>query len=137
MPARLQQMDRDECLARLSDGVVGRLAVLDGAAPTILPVNYELDGETVLFRTDPGLKLSAGPRSPVAFEVDEIDRTTRTGWSVVVSGHLHEVTPYDRTWSHVCAEPLEPWAGGPKAHWMRLVPTRITGRSVLPDPTTW
>ena len=25
-------------------------------------------------------------------------------------------------------QPVEPWAGGEKAHWMRLFPDRITGR---------
>ena len=135
MATRLQPLDRSQCLAHLAEGVVGRLAVIDGATPTILPVNYQLDGESILFRTDPGLKLSAGPRSPVSFEIDEIDRATRTGWSVLVAGHLEEVTRYDRTWQRATSLPVDPWAGGAKEHWMRLVPTRITGRVVTPAST--
>ena len=131
MLTRLRRLDRHECLARLAQAEVGRLAVIDGATPMILPVNHALDGEAVVFRTDPGLKLTAGPRSPACFEVDDIDRETKTGWSVVMTGHLEEVTHYDhRTWERVTAMPIDPWAGGEKAHWMRLVPTQITGRQV-------
>jgi nitroimidazol reductase NimA-like FMN-containing flavoprotein (pyridoxamine 5'-phosphate oxidase superfamily) len=136
-PPNLHRLDKDECLAHLAQAVVGRLAVIDGATPTILPVNYALDGEAVVFRTDPGLKLSAGPRGPASFEIDEIDPDSRTGWSVVVTGHLEEVTQYDdRTWKRVRTMPIDPWAGGEKAHWMRLVPTRITGRQVVPHPAS-
>jgi nitroimidazol reductase NimA-like FMN-containing flavoprotein (pyridoxamine 5'-phosphate oxidase superfamily) len=135
MMTDLRRLDRSECLTRLTQAVLGRVAVLDGAAPTILPVNYAMDGEAVVFRTDPGLKLSAGPRSLSSFEVDDIDPGSRTGWSVVVTGHLEEVTHYDdRTWKRVTALPIDPWAGGEKAHWMRLVPTRIAGREVLHRP---
>lgn len=135
MTTELTRLDRDECLTRVAQAVVGRVAVIDGATPVILPVNFALDGEAVVFRTDPGLKLSAGPRSPASFEVDDIDPKTRSGWSVVMTGHLEEVTRYDaRTWKRVMAMPIDPWAGGEKAHWMRLVPTRITGREVRRRP---
>ena len=71
------------------------MAVLDGHTPMIFPVNYRLDGEAVVFRTDPGTKLDHGPRAPASFEIDRFDREHRTGWSVVVVGRLEEVTPYD------------------------------------------
>jgi hypothetical protein len=57
------------------------------------------------------------------------DRATRSGWSVVVSGRLEVVTEFDpATWERVRALPIDPWAGGAKEHWMRLVSERITGR---------
>ncbi len=130
----LRRMDRTECLDLLATDSVGRLAVLDGRTPTILPVNYALDGEDIVFRTDPGLKLATGPRGPASFEVDDLDRSTRSGWSVVVSGRLEEVTLYDaRRWQRVHDLAIDPWAGGEKAHWMRLVGTRITGRRLIAD----
>jgi nitroimidazol reductase NimA-like FMN-containing flavoprotein (pyridoxamine 5'-phosphate oxidase superfamily) len=133
MATDLRRLDRTECLALLASHEVGRVAVLDGGTPTILPINYALDGEAVVFRTDPGLKLSAGPRAPASFEVDDIDPVTRSGWSVIVAGRLEEVTAFDhRTWERIRSLPVGPWADGPKAHWMRLVPVRISGRATGP-----
>lgn len=127
----LELIDRESCLGLLAADEVGRLAVVVGGAPTILPVNYRMDGECIVFRTDPGAKLAAGPRAPASFEIDYFDRAHREGWSVVVSGRLEEVTPYDAdAFDRVHSLPVEPWAGGEKAHWVRLVPSRITGRRV-------
>lgn len=128
----LEVIAPDECRRLLAGDVVGRLAIVDGGSPAIFPVNYALDGEAIVFRTAPGTKLSAGPRSPVAFEIDDFDRDRRTGWSVVVVGRLEEVTETDgRTLDRVTRLPVEPWSGGDKPHWMRLVPDRISGRRIV------
>jgi nitroimidazol reductase NimA-like FMN-containing flavoprotein (pyridoxamine 5'-phosphate oxidase superfamily) len=124
-------IDRDECLRLLARDEVGRLAVVIGRSPAIFPINYVLDGDTIVFRTDEGTKLSAAERAPACFEIDDIDREHRTGWSVVASGRLEEVTQYDaRTLERLHQLPLDPWAGGDKSHWMRLIPEVITGRRV-------
>lgn len=127
----MEWLDREECLRLLAGDEIGRLAVNVGHAPTILPVNYRMDGEAVVFRTDAGAKLEFGSRAPVCFEIDSFDRGARTGWSVVVSGRLEETTRYDAdTYDRVHALPVEPWAGGEKSHWVRLVPSRIAGRRI-------
>jgi nitroimidazol reductase NimA-like FMN-containing flavoprotein (pyridoxamine 5'-phosphate oxidase superfamily) len=129
----LQKIDRDECLELLAGDTVGRLAVTDGRTPGIFPVNYLLDGDDIVFRTDAGTKVDVGPRARACFEIDAFDRRTHSGWSVVATGRLEEVTAYDaRTWQRVQELPIEPWAGGIKAHWMRLVSERITGRRIPP-----
>src|SRR3546814_9056577 len=72
-----------------------------------------------------------GRRAPVSFEIDCFDRAHHTGWSVVVSGYLDEVTPYDaETFDRVHKLAVDPWAGGENSHWVRIVPSRITGREV-------
>jgi uncharacterized protein len=127
----LEVIERDECLRLLADDEIGRLAVIAGNTPVILPVNYALDGDSVVFRTDPGTKLDHGPRARASFEVDRFDRERRTGWSVVATGRLEEVTHYDAaTFDRVRRLVVDPWAGGDKAHWMRLVPDRVTGRRI-------
>lgn len=127
----LERIDRDECLALLAGDVVGRLAVVSGGAAAIFPVNYVVDGETIVFRTDPGTKLDAGGRALASFEIDGFDRERRTGWSVVASGRLEEVTPHDsRTLARLRELSVDPWAGGDKAHYVRLIPSRINGRRV-------
>jgi len=125
----LRNLSRDECLRLLAGDEIGRLAVVSGGTALILPVNYALDGEAVVLRTDPGTKLTEGPRARASFEIDEFDRATRTGWSVVVTGRLTEVTMYDPpVFARTRALPVDPWADGAKDHWLRLVPDRITGR---------
>lgn len=131
--SQLQMIDPDECRRLLAGEVVGRIAVIDGGAPAIFPVNYALDGDDIVFRTDPGTKLAAESRAPACFEIDGIDRAARAGWSVVASGRLEEVTEYSAAaFQRLQALAVEPWAGGAKAHWMRLVPTHISGRRVGP-----
>jgi len=55
-------LDRDECLELLAADGVGRLAVVQASTPAVFPVNYVLDGEDIIFRSDPGTKLAAGPK---------------------------------------------------------------------------
>ena len=126
-------IDRDECLRLLAAETIGRLAVVVGRAPLILPVNYVLDGERIVFRSDPGTKVHYGLRGPVAFEIDAFDRAAHTGWSVVVAGRLEEPPPFDASAQrHIRSLPVEPWAEGEKPHWLRLIPTSITGRRLVP-----
>lgn len=130
----LERLDRDECLRLLSIEDVGRLAIVQGGTPAIFPINYLLDGAAIVFRTAPGTKLTYGPRAPASFEIDGLDRAARTGWSVVVTGRLEEVTAFDAsTLDRVRALDVRSWAHGDKDHWMRLVPGIITGRRVGPD----
>jgi nitroimidazol reductase NimA-like FMN-containing flavoprotein (pyridoxamine 5'-phosphate oxidase superfamily) len=127
----IEVLDRAECLQRLEADVVGRLALVVAGSPAIFPVNYAMDGEAVVIRTAPGTKLDAAPRAPACFEIDSFDRTSRTGWSVVVNGRLEEVTSFDtNVLLRIRALPVDPWAKGDKDHWMRLVPHLITGRRV-------
>jgi uncharacterized protein len=137
----LRMLDRDQCLRLLAEDEIGRLAVIAGNTPAIFPVNYALDGETIVFRTDPGTKLAQGPRGRASFEVDKFDHAGRAGWSVVATGRLEEVTHYDAaTFAQVRRLAIDPWPGGDKVHWMRLVPDRITGRRIerdSPDSRRW
>jgi nitroimidazol reductase NimA-like FMN-containing flavoprotein (pyridoxamine 5'-phosphate oxidase superfamily) len=127
----IEVIDHDECVRLLADDCIGRLAVIAAGEAAIFPVNYALDGEAVVFRTGGGSKLAFGPRAPAAFEIDGFDRETRSGWSVVANGRLEEVTQFDAsTYERVAALRVDPWAPGERSHWLRLVPSRITGRRV-------
>jgi len=132
----IEILGRQECLGLLATDEIGRLAVVVANTPLVMPVNYALDDETVVFRTDPGTKLDEGPRARASFEVDSFDRARRTGWSVVATGRLEEVTHYDATtFDRVRRLVVDPWAGGEKTHWMRLVPDRVTGRRIMEPPS--
>jgi len=111
----------------LGEHHLGRLVLVDGDGPVILPVNYTLDERSVVFRTDPGSKLDAAAAgAPVAFEVDAVDERDRTGWSVVVRGRAGEVAdPADL--QRLRALPLYPWAPGAKARYVRIRSAVVTG----------
>lgn len=126
----LQELSREECLQYLASRGVGRLAVAAPEAPPIVvPVNYVLDGDVVVFRSGTGPKLRAIRGTPVSFQIDEIDPLHRTGWSVLVRGKAYEATHWEI--DHLT---LESWTPGDKGHWVRVVPDAITGRRVVqPD----
>lgn len=130
-PSRLENLDWNECLRLVAEEEVGRLGVVDGYHPMIFPVNYVLDGERVVFRTDPGSKLRSFGQD-VCFEVDSFDRETRTGWSVVIKGQLDEALEFDRPElvDRIRSLPVTPWAGGEKGHWMWIRPVSVTGRRI-------
>jgi nitroimidazol reductase NimA-like FMN-containing flavoprotein (pyridoxamine 5'-phosphate oxidase superfamily) len=127
----LEIIDPDDCRRLLAADEIGRLAIVEGGVPAVFPVNYVFDGEAVIFRTAPGTKLRVGPRRPATFEIDAFDREHRTGWSVVVTGRLEEVTDFDAAaLDQVRSLPVDPWAAGERTHWMRLVPSRVSGRRI-------
>ena len=89
----LEILGRDECLMLLAGAVVGRIGASLGSTPVVLPVNFRLVGEQILFETGRGTKLDAATRNAaVSFEIDDFDRFSHTGWSVVAAGVAREVT---------------------------------------------
>lgn len=125
-------IDRKECLELLARARLGRIAVVpDGVRPTVLPVNYVLDRDAIVFRTAPGSKLTAAARNGhVAFEIDGFDAMAHTGWSVVVTGHAEEVTEPAEL-KRLAQLPLQPWADGDKSHYIRIPTTHVTGRRIV------
>ena len=129
----IEVIDADECRRLLEEEEIGRVAVVIGATPMILPVNYALDGEAIVFRTMPGSKLDVG-QGHAAFEVDSFDKAHRAGWSVLVTGHLEEVSTYQaKDMKRVQELTVTPWAAGERNLWLRLRPSFITGRIVRGD----
>lgn len=128
-PGDLTRLTPAECGELLLTRSVGRLAyVARAGVPDIVPVNYVMDGDAVLLRSGPGPKLQAAERGDVvAFEVDDIDELTHTGWSVVLVGRASLVPP-DQS---IAAAAGPPWANGPRRHTMRIAPRRIDGRRLL------
>ena len=131
----LEPLSRTECLNMLALAQVGRVGfVLDGQ-PEILPVNYALDGDTVLFRTALGSVLSKISMQNVAFEVDSLEETRQSGWSVLVHGRAEGISDaIDATSERIRRLVLTTWAPGERERWFTIRPVTITGRRlrVLP-----
>lgn len=128
---RLRELSVDECVELLSANVVGRAAICTPSGPHVVPVNYAVDGDSIVFRTTPysvlGTYAWAGD---IAFEVDQIDMGSHRGWSVVARGHGEMVEDVEEIeeirWAH---EP-KPWADGARPLYVRLRWREITGRRI-------
>ncbi|MEO7352600.1 MAG: pyridoxamine 5'-phosphate oxidase family protein [Marmoricola sp.] len=118
-----------KCRELLGGGVFGRVAVCTPDGPRILPVNYSIVGESIVFRTsDSGVVAAHGVGAPIAFEVDYVDYSDHKGWSVAATGRGKriedpaELAGVQRTWDP------RPWAGGSRPLYLRLAWEELTGR---------
>jgi hypothetical protein len=101
-----------------------------------MPVNYRLYEGTIVFRTaqdsatDEDLRTGiANAEFKVAFEIDDFDTAARTGWSVLIQGSAHHVES-EAEHAAVAGAGVDPWAGGDRQLFLRIIPTRVTGRRV-------
>ena len=128
----MERLDRQECLKLMErhPAGVGRVA-LAGPRPVIFPVNYAIDGDNIVFRTDPGTKFDAAvQKSYVAFEVDWVEPTWQIGWSVVARGQARVVTE-PKELERVRRLPLLPWAKGDKENFVTIDAELISGRRLV------
>ncbi|GGJ06619.1 helix-turn-helix domain-containing protein [Streptomyces brasiliensis] len=124
------ELDPDECRSLLSAHGVGRLAVPMDSGPVIVPVNYDVVDDAIVFRTAEGTTPALADSRPVAFEVDRIDDAFSQGWSVLVRGRARTVTDPDEE-SRLTARAYSlPWAGGERDVWVRVEPETVTGRRI-------
>jgi nitroimidazol reductase NimA-like FMN-containing flavoprotein (pyridoxamine 5'-phosphate oxidase superfamily) len=121
-------LEDETCWRLLARAWVGHVGFVDDEGQTVLPVNCAVSDGVIVFRTGRDSRLYAlRDGAPVAFEVDHSDRVAEAGWSVLVRGHVWEVTdvPELEALSDV---PLHPWVEGTKDRWMKIVPSTVTGR---------
>jgi uncharacterized protein len=110
----------------LAGVALGRLVTSVEGEPEIFPVNFVVQNRTVLFRTAVGTKLvSAVINNNVLFEAD--DHNVAEGWSVIVRG-IARTLHSDEDIREAERAQLLPWTATVKQHYVRVVPTRITGR---------
>src|SRR5215217_2525210 len=86
-PGRLRELNEHECRELIGSRSVGRVAFVDTTGPAVLPVNFVVADDAVVFRTSPHNEMARHlDGQPVAFEVDHVDDFTQSGWSVLVRG---------------------------------------------------
>lgn len=129
-PPVTEALDVAACLRLIDQQPVGRVAFVADGAPMVLPVNFLREDDKIVFRTVAGSKLiAASMAQPVAFEVDDFDPATRTGWSVVIHGLAETVLPGEPL-DRLEARGLDTWVEEGAHHWVRIHPDRITGRRI-------
>ena len=135
-PPVVEELSEQECLRLAAGQEIGRIAFAGRFGLSVFPVNYRLWEGTVVFRTGRSSALDEDLRTgiaqaeyQVAFEIDEVDRHTREGWSILIQGHAHHVTSETER-AEAARAGVSPWPGGAKELFIRIVPTRITGRRI-------
>jgi nitroimidazol reductase NimA-like FMN-containing flavoprotein (pyridoxamine 5'-phosphate oxidase superfamily) len=133
---RLAELDRDECIRLLGSTKLGRLAVLPptwSGAPVIRPVSYAFDpsSQSIVFRSAQGSKFTALLLSKAAaFEIDGLEPTGDSGWSVIVQGPIEEIDSPTEIRRLERLGLRTPVAAEEKTHWMRIRATAVTGRRI-------
>lgn len=132
----LEELDEAECLRLIASGGIGRIGYSGRYGPTVMPVNYQLYEGTIVFRTtldsatDEDLRTGiANAEYKVAFEIDDFDTAARTGWSVLIQGSAHHVE-FEAERASVAGAGVDPWPGGDRELFLRINPSRVTGRRV-------
>src|SRR5215472_15189932 len=89
----LEVLSPVEAIALLESQETGRLVYARRALAKVVAVNFAVRDGAVLIWTGSASSLAQAVRgAPVAFEVDEADRSTPAGWSVIVAGTTQLVT---------------------------------------------
>lgn len=132
----VEELAEEESLRLIENAEIGRIGFSGRYGPVILPVNYKVVDGAVVIRVAVGGSIGEDLRTgiadaeyKVAFEIDEIDPATRTGWSVMIQGAAHHVDDEEER-AVVLRAGIEPWAGGQREHFVRIKPTAISGRRI-------
>jgi uncharacterized protein len=131
----LTALSRHDCVALLANEQIGRAVFTERALPAVVPVTYVIDDEAVVMCTAADTRLAAAAsRGVLAFQVDQIDPSTRSGWSVVVVGVAELVDdPAEQARIRVV---LQPWVPGRLGVFIRLPLKVVTGRRILGSDET-
>lgn len=128
----MEVIDEHRCRGLLGHGHLGRLGFTSRSLPVIFPVNYAVDGDRIIFRSESGSILSAAIAGDVAcLQVDDHDTFDHTGWSVMATGRLGEIedqAELDRL--HHLALPA--WRPMSRPHYLSLSVELLTGRRLNP-----
>ena len=128
----LRTLSPAECFDLLEPGGIGRVGFTAADGMMMLPVNFAVTAKTIIFRTAPDTLLALYASAQISFEADRLDEALRTGWSVLVQGRARRITE-EREIRHLeDATHLQPWAGGARDVYVRIAPTRISGRRIEP-----
>ncbi|MGZ4692660.1 MAG: pyridoxamine 5'-phosphate oxidase family protein [Acidimicrobiales bacterium] len=127
-------LDQEQCYEHLREEPVGRLGFVDHAEPVILPVNYAVDGRSIVLRTGQGSKLSVALMAqPVCLEIDGWDVMSHTGWSVLVKG-VAEAVDDPAVIDRLEQLPVRPWSRPDlRREWVRIMVEEVTGREISPE----
>src|SRR4051794_12567631 len=129
--AELRELSYAECRGLLVRQRAGRVAVATPDGPHIIPLNYSVVDEAIVFRTTAFSVLATyGRNAKLAFEVDHFRDETHLGWSVVARGRADVVTdPDERARIGRVCDPSR-GADGARNLFSRLAGKELPGRAL-------
>lgn len=134
-PPSVEELSNSACWALLRDVPIGRISLQGISDIEVFPVNFVVDGGTIVFHTASGTKLTLiGDGARCTFEADEVDRTRRLVWSVVLKGSAQPIQHRDAIVAILDLE-VPAWQAGAKPTYVRIEPDLISGRR-FPVPTS-
>ena len=126
----IEPLARDECIRRLEARGVGRLGVETHGGVGIFPVNYVVDGDSIVVRVRrDGVLDERTDGTVVAVEIDEADSMYHEGWSVLVQGHCVHVRDAGELGA-LEQLPLLPWGGADRDLYLRVSMESVSGRHI-------
>jgi nitroimidazol reductase NimA-like FMN-containing flavoprotein (pyridoxamine 5'-phosphate oxidase superfamily) len=122
---QVRELDETDCWEILRRNELGRLAFRLLDEISIVPVNYAVDGDELLFRTAEGSKLlGVVIDGIVAFEIEEVG--SELARTVVVRGRARQLDEHE---AHRIEQlPLHNWVPGERWNVVAIVPSSVTGR---------
>jgi hypothetical protein len=100
--------------------------------PVVRPVLYVFDRTTqsIVFRSARGSTFTALLLAGVAaFEIDGIETSAETGWSVIVQGPIQEIKSPSEI-RRLERRGLQHWSPGETPHWIPIRASVVSGRRI-------
>lgn len=120
-------LSEEECWERLGGTEFGRLAYHLADEVHIAPINYAVDGQTLVFRTAEGSKLlGVVMNTDVAFEIDDVDEEAESAWSVIARGAARILEGQEARDADNLR--LRPWVDTRKFNVVSIAVSELTGR---------
>ncbi len=128
----LIRLDRAESLHLLATAQVGRLIFTLHALPTLRLMNFALVDGLIVLRTAADTTVARKANDVVvAFEADDLDPATSSGWSVIVIGRATLVTD-PASIARFQQVALQPWSPGDRDQFVQITAELVEGRRVRP-----
>jgi hypothetical protein len=108
---------------------IGRLIFTSSALPAVRPVNFALMDGLIVLRTAAATVARKVHDMIVAFEADDLDPATSSGWSVTVTGRAALVADPSAIARYQGA-PLVPWVPGVRGQFVTITTELVEGLRV-------
>ena len=123
-----EMLDTAACWSLLRSQSVARVGYVVDERPMIVPVNFSVIQDRIVFRTDPGDKLTSVPQRHICVEIDGSDGFFHV-WSVVARGLARDVTTaLDVEYVDIRRTLVPTFAPLADPHWIALEVESISGR---------
>lgn len=130
----LEALDPAVCRRLLGTALVGRVGLVVGEIAYVLPVNYAVADDLIVFRTARGSTFDRLARERMlTFEIDHVDPGFHAGWSVMAIGWGFGLE--DEVSDEVLhALDLRPWGMGSEPGYVGIRIDELTGRRIVSMP---